>query len=158
MSSLIAVPPAPQSPENTVVAADGWYPEIDCNETRNVLRLGDVITHDRLVEALRGGMLAISGELRDWRQVQEAAGKTSLDDVAPEESVDGLTRLRLLWIRAVRYAAAAELAETHRDITATTEGQIRADAQVQTAADFRRQMTWAVRDILGTSRTAVELI
>ncbi len=146
MSSLIAAPAAPQSPENTVVAADGWYPEIDCNETRAVLRLGDIVPHERLVSAILGALIHVMGELRAWRSAQEAAGAQGLAAVAPLDEVNGQSRLCLLFTRAVVYTAGVQLAETHRDVTATKEGEA------------RREATWAIRDILGVTRTAVELI
>lgn len=158
MSSLIAVPAAPQSPQNTVVAVDGWYPEIDCNETREFLRLGDVVPHERLVSAIIGGIIAVTGELRAWRFVWEIAGAGALNAIAPTDEINGFNRLELLFIRAVRYSAGAQLGELHRDVSATKEGNERADDQLLSAADYRREATWAIRDILGVTRTAVELI
>ena len=157
-SPFVSVPAAPQSPENTVVVADGWFPEIDCNETRDVLRLGDVVTHARLEAALLGGMITVMGELAAWRAGHEAEGKTCLAQVAPETTIAGHNRHELLFRRAARFAAAAELAELHRDVTATKEGDDRADVQLLTASDYRRLSTWAIRDILKVTRTAVELI
>lgn len=155
--SLVAVPPAPQSPASAFVRGDGWYPDIDCNAARDVLRLGDVVTHARLVAALSGAMLAIGGELRAWRAARIAEGKTSLAAVSAE-TVDDLPALEVLYTRAVRFTAAAELAELHRAVSATSDGAARADSQLLSAADYRRLATHAVRDILGTTRTAVELI
>lgn len=156
--TFVAVPPAPASPEDTAVVADGWYPAIDCNEMRAALRIGEVVTHDRLFAAIQSGMIAVIDELRVWRAVQDAAGHASMAAVAPDENIGGQPRLVLLFTRAVRFAAASELVELHRDISATNDGLNRAESQLQTAADYRRMMTWAVRDILGVSRTAVELI
>lgn len=158
MSSLIAVPAAPQSPENTVVVADGWFPEIDCNDTRAVLRLGDVVPHERLVSAILGALIAMMGELRAWRAAQEAAGAGALDAVEPLGEINGQHRLVLLFTRAVQMTVGAQLAETHRDVSATKEGAARAEPQLLTAADYRREATWAIRDILGVTRTSVELI
>lgn len=156
--SFTAVPPAPASPEGTVVAVDNWYPPIDCNAMRDVLRLGTVVTHKQLVDAIQGGVITVVQDLASWRAAREAAGATSLDDVAPEEVVGDQTRLSVLFTRAVRFAAAAELAELHRDLSATAEGSARAESQLLTAADYERMRINAVRDILGTSRVAVELI
>jgi hypothetical protein len=36
-----------------VVPGDGWWPDIDCNAMRDALRLGQIVTHARLVAALR---------------------------------------------------------------------------------------------------------
>ena len=156
--SLIATPPRPASPPAVQVSAGDWYPAIDLNRTRDVLRLGEVVTHTRLIEAVRGAVLHVMDELSAWRAAQVDAGHASLDAVAPEIRIDGVSRLSHLWMRAVRFTAAAELAETHRDISATSEGSNRADSQLLSAADYRRLATAAIRDMLGTTRTAVELI
>lgn len=156
--SFVAVPPTPQSPVYSSVSAGDWWPELDCNETRDALRLGDVVTHDRLRGALQGGIITVTGELREWKAAQIAAGYAVLADVDPDDEIDGIPRLELLFVRAVRFQAAAELAELHRNATATNDLITRNDAEVLTAADYRRMALHAVRDILGTTRTAVELI
>lgn len=66
--------------------------------------------------------------------------------------------LTVLYTRAVRFHAGAELAELHRDLSATTDGQTRAEPQLLTAEDYRKHATAAIRDILGVPRTTVELI
>ncbi len=156
--SFVSVPPAPASPANTVVTAGEWWPEIDCNAMRSQLRIGEIVTHDRLVAEVRAGLMTVLDELRDWQAAQIAAGFEALAAVAPEPAIDGISRLEHLFIRAVHFAAAASLTELHRDISATDQGQQRSESNLQTAADYRRMLTWAVRDILGTTRTAVELI
>lgn len=156
--SFVALPPSPTSPENSVVAGDGWYPDIDCNAMRDALRITDQITHPRLTGAIEGGLLTVEGELAFWRATREAEGATSLADVDPDRQTAGEHRLTLLYTRAVRFHAAAELAELHRDLSATTDGQIRAEPQMLTAEEYRKLATQAVRDILGQPRVAVELI
>lgn len=157
-SPLIAVPASPASPANTVVTGGGWWPDVDCNQARAELRLPEIVTHERLVSAIRGAMLDITAQLSAWRALREADGAASLAEVDDGDEIDGLGRSTHLFLRAVRFTAAAELAELHRDITATTAGQDRGDAQLLTAADYRRLAIHAVRDLLGTTRVAVELI
>lgn len=157
-SPLIAAPPAPQSPVGVVVQADGWWPDIDLNAMRDALRLGDVVTHARLAAEVEAALLSVDGELAAWRTAREAEGFAALVDIEPERIVGDCTRLEVLFTRAVRFTAAASLAELHRDATATNEALTRADADIQSAADYRRAATWAIRDILGATRTAVELL
>lgn len=156
--SFVALPPSPASPDGSVVDGDGWYPAIAVGAMRDALRIGEIVTHARVVAAIAGGMLSIEGELAEWRALREEEGAASLDEVEPDRTLAGEHRLTLLYIRAVRFAAAAELAELHRDLTATQEGQARADTQATTAEDYRKLATHAVRDVLGVGRTAVELI
>lgn len=156
--SFVALPPAPTSPNASKVVGDGWYPDIDCNAMRDKLRITDQITHARLIGAIEGGLLTVEGELAFWRAKKESEGATSLADVDPDRLIAGEHRLTLLYTRAVRFSAAAELAELHRDLSATTDGQARAEPQMLTAEDYRKLATQAVRDILGVPRVAVELI
>jgi hypothetical protein len=158
MSSLISVPAAPLSPADAVVEADGWYPAIDCTAARKVLRLGDGVTHERLVSAILGAMITVMGELRQWRTAQDATGATNIEAVDPDAQVGGEHKLKLLFTRAVVCTVGAQLAETHRDVSATADGEKRADQQLLSAGDYRREATWAIRDILGVPRTCVELL
>ncbi|WP_084390888.1 head completion/stabilization protein [Novosphingobium capsulatum] len=156
--SFVSVPPDPVSPPGSTMPGDGWWPDIDCNAMRDALRLGELVTHARLLGALEGGLLTVEGELAIWRAAREAEGCASLAEVEPARTIGGKPRAVVLYTRAVRCAAAAELAETHRDVTATTHGQARADDEKLTAADYRRMVTEAVRDLIGTTRVAIELI
>ncbi|MBK6801638.1 head completion/stabilization protein [Novosphingobium sp.] len=155
---LVAVPSPPASPTGTTVAADDFFPEIDCLAVRDALRLSDAVTHVRLVEAIRGGLITVLDQLTNWRAARLAEGYANLSEIEPDRIIDDATRLEHLFQRAVRFYAAAELAELHRDVSATEAGQARADIQLLTAADYRRLGIQAVRDMLGTSRIAVELI
>ncbi len=157
MNAFVSTPPAPASPAASVVESDGWYPGIDANAMRDALRIGTIVTHPRLVAAIEGAMISAMRELSAWRVAREGDGFASLEAVDPA-TINGTARLVILWTRTVRCLAAAELAELHRDITATADGATRADADLTTAEDYRRMGTHALRDMLGVTRTAVELI
>lgn len=213
-SPLIALPPSPASPDYATVAGDGWWPEIDRNAARDALRLGEVVTDARLVAALEGAWLTVTGDLAEW-QAQLAAlpsPPATLETVtaahlsmlqvpargpywatwndatriadqmgdnpfAPKisrytparaawlagtmtdtASGDTLPRLCILFIRATRMVAASELVQLYRDMGMTTKGDVRAEAMLDTGADYRRMAGDAVRDILGTPRITSELI
>lgn len=156
--TFVALPASPTSPANSVVAGDGWYPDIDVNAMRDALRITDQVTHARIVGAIEGGLLTVEGELAYWRATKEADSFETLEEVDPHRTIGGEHRLTVLYLRAVRFHAAAELAELHRDLSATTDGQARAEPQLLTAEDYRKLATQTVRDILGVPRVAVELI
>lgn len=122
---------------------------------RDALRITHQITHARLTGAIEGGLLTVEGELAFWRATKESEGAATLEAVESDRTVAGKHRLTLLYTRAVRFHAAGELAELHRDLPATTEGQARVDLQMLTAEDYHKLATQAVRDILGTPRVAV---
>jgi Phage head completion protein (GPL) len=160
--TFVSVPPAPASPGKALVSAGDWWPEIDCNAMRDALRIGEIVTHERLVAEVQNGLLTVLGELREWKAARVLEGHASLAAFAaasaPGDEIDGVSHVEHLFVRAVRCTAAAGLVELHRDIAASEQGQNRSESNLQTAADYRRMATWALRDILGVTRTAVELI
>lgn len=216
-SPLISLPPSPASPAESASGGDGWFPGVDRNAARAALRLGEIVTDDRLIAALEGAALTVSGELTQWQAELLAIGAVSLAAVTvthllamrvPGEygrypdawhdrwaqqwatdqawtsaitmpypvwydrprygparaawlaaEVDGTTtRLAVIYTRAVRYLAAAELVDLSRDMGATHRGDIRAEARDDPAAEYRRIGAESVRDILGATRSAVELV
>ncbi len=158
MNGFVATPPAPQSPAQAVVEADGWFPAIDVNAMRDAMRLKGDVPHPRLVAAIEGGILTVLGDLAIWKATHVDAGKEGLEEVEPEKTIGGRPRLVLLFERAVRFAAAAELADLARDNSATADATPRIEDEPLVAEDMRRISLNAVRDILGVGRVDVELI
>lgn len=167
MSDMISTPPAPASPVNSTVGADGWFSDIDVNAIRDTIRMGEgIVTHARLVAAIEGAMLTAMRQpaLRDWRTAQIALGHDDLASVEPDLMVNGRTRPEVIWERIIRYYAAAELAEINRDLIATDQATIRADNERMTADDYRRLGHDALADLINigaaqsVARNAVELI
>ena len=76
------------------------------------------------------------------------------------DSATGATSARLvvLFTRAVRFSAAAELVELYRDMGMTTKADARAESMLSTGGDYRRMAIEHVRDILGVTRVTSELI
>ncbi len=54
----------------------------------------------------------------------------------------------VIWERIIRYYAAAEIADTHRDLVATDQANIRGENERLTADDYRRMAHNAVSDLL----------
>jgi hypothetical protein len=147
MAGLIA-PPDNADPDNATVAADGWFPPVPLAGIRDTIRLGEgVVTTARLQAAIEGAILTCLRALADWRSARALSGMADLDSVT-EDQVAGQNKAVLLWQRAVRYYAAAELADQHRDVTATDDGLDRADEKTETADAYRRLAYAAVADLL----------
>lgn len=145
--SLIA-PPDHADPADAEVAADGWFPAVPLAGIRDTIRLGEgVVPTPRLTAAIEGAILSALRALAEWRSARALEGHASLQAVTDDE-VAGKNKAVLLWERAVRYYAAAELADQHRDVTATDDGLDRADEKSETADDYRRLAYAAVADLL----------
>jgi hypothetical protein len=140
-----------------VVTNDDWFPDVDPAGVKNEQRIPDSITGPRLRAAIVAAIITVGNELADWQARQQAAGYASLAQV-PAPKIDGQTRHVLLYQRAVAAYAKADLVERYRDVDFTGAGQRDADAVQPSIGELRRDAIHAVRDILGRSRTDVELI
>ncbi|MBX9860633.1 MAG: head completion/stabilization protein [Sphingomonas sp.] len=157
MTGFVAAPPAAAAPVADAIAGDGWWPALSIAVFREATRLGTMVTDLRAREALLGAAITVGDALAAWRAGHEAAGVEELKDV-PGRAIGGETRATVLWRRAVYATAAADLAETHNDISATDQGRKTSDARATSAADHRRNAIVAIRDLLGASRARVALL
>jgi hypothetical protein len=159
MSGFVAQPPSsPPTPDPLdQVAGDAFWPAISIADFRDGFAVASAVTDVRVRDALRGGMLLVRRELRDWKAAHVLAGAAQLEDIDDEE-LDGERAAVLLYRRAACSTAAADLAETHHEISATADGRDRIAEQATAADELRRAATHAIRDILGVTRTTVELI
>lgn len=157
MSDFVAAPPAPPAAVADAIVGDGWWPDLSIAKFRDAVRMPMVITDGRVRDAVVNGAISAAVELGEWRQAREAEGKANL------AAIDGPTfggeKLPvILWRRAVYSFAAADLADTQNDITATDKGAQRHDVEARSAPDHRRNATVAIRDLQGKTRTRVALL
>lgn len=150
MSGFVASPASPASPPGVKVEADGaFWPDVDVNAVRAMVRLGDTtVPHTRLVATIEGAIIAAMDDLAPWQARQEAAGHTTLEQAADGRTVAGRPVTEVLWQRAVAYLAAAALGDGNADLTATSEGMDRAQDKRLVADDFRRMAATALRSLM----------
>lgn len=157
MTGFVAAPPAAPAPIADVVPLDGWWPDLSIAAFREAMRLGAMISDGRAREALLGAAITVGDALAAWRAGHEATGAEALADV-PGRAIGSETRASVLWRRAVYATAAADLAETHNDISATDQGRKANEARATSAAEHRRNAIAAIRDLLEKSRSRVTLL
>lgn len=153
MSAFVASGTAPGGHINT----DSFWPSIDLDNLRATLRIDASVTPPRLETAVIAAAINLNRELKQWKVKQQAAGYATLADV-PDDKVNDVSVQAHLYRRAIEAAAGAEVCERYRDYSATNTGNDKAEEVAPTIDDYRRDLRWAVRDFLGTSRTTVELI
>ena len=163
MTGLIAtVLPDEDTPAPALIVNDGFFPDIDPAVFRKQHRIRDAVTPDRAREALIAAMLAVYRDLAAWALSHRAAGVRKLDDVRLSDgsisTIDGINTLVLLYQRAVFTAAKAEVVERYRDVDLTSAGQRKAEDLEPSVTELRRDSLHAIRDMLGVTRTTVELI
>lgn len=159
--SFIATANPPTAAAEPAVANDGFFPDIDPAAARAACRLDGTVTPARFRPALVAAIAGVNAELAAWAATQRAAGAATLADV-PATSIAGASLLVHHYLRAVHECAMADLAEAYREIDVTPQTAGKA-ARVTDKLDLkvdehRRNMRWAISDLLGIRRTTVELI
>lgn len=154
MSGFVATAPATTP---TSISSGDWYPDIDLTDARAVMRVDATITDARLTESIQLAMAAVEDCLDAWQAQQVELGRASLADV-PSKTIGDSTRLVLAYKRAVYATVQAELLERYRNFDSTGAAGKRAEPMDETVDDYRRNVRYAIRDILGRPRADVELI
>lgn len=159
MSNFVTVsdaPPAQAEPPIGGTNGDFW-PAIDRVALRKAARIPESVSAEQLEAAILAALVTLDNDLSSWADDQIAAGHATLAAV-PARQIAGQNRNVIVFERAVGALVKAELLEKRRDVDTTGHGDRRADATDPALAELRREATYAVRDILGVGRTAVELI
>jgi hypothetical protein len=161
-TGIVSIPPVspPCSDDDScalLVHADGWFTPVDLHALRETMRIGPAVTDARLREATLKAMVTTLRDVSAWRSEQVLCGVDHVS-LVPGPELDGGSWYENRWRTAVYNYACAELAETHRDVTATSDGSDRAEVKALSADDYRRDALHAVRDILGVTRIVAELI
>lgn len=146
---------APAQPFN--LTNDGFWPDIDAAHLRERQRIGSNVTNARLEEATVAAMISVNRELRTLKLRYMALGHDTLEAV-PADQINNESELVHTYRRAIYSEASAEVAERYRNYSATEAGAAKGEAEELTADDYRRDKRFAIRDLLGISRTTVELL
>lgn len=147
-------PDNPTTAPGEDLTSSPFWPSINTGALRDVMRIDGDITEPRLKHAAITAIAQVNQDLAGYRAESTHA---SLADV-PAEQIAGVSKLVHHYQRAVYCLARANLIERLRDYDTTGKGDDRADALEQTITDLRRDARYAVRAILGTTHTTVELI
>lgn len=151
--SEIEQPPEAELP----VVNDGFFPDIEPAAVREAARIPTSITPARLRAAILGAIMSAEIDLRAYAAASIAAGYQTIANV-PAPQLDGQSVQLIRYRRAVALYAKAELVERHRDFDTTAAGGTQADELERSIDELRRDAMHAIRDILGRTRTTVDLI
>lgn len=153
---------APAATE-TLVANDGFFPDVDLTDLRDTQRLDGTVTAQRLQAEVVAAIIAVNAQLAPWRSERVAEGYTTLDAIDAiagklVPKIGGKSLLVHLYNRAVYCVAHAVLIERYRNFDATASARKDDDVTRPGADELRRDALWAINDIVGKRRTTVELI
>lgn len=158
--TFVALPPASGSTppaEESPVINDGFFPNIDPTSVREAARIPTSITPARLRAAILGAIMTVGIDVQAFAATAIAAGHATLAAV-PAPQLDGQSVQLIRYQRAIALYAKAELIERHRDFDTTAAGGSQADELSPSIDELRRDAQHAVRDMVGRSRTVVDLI
>ena len=100
-------------------------------------------------------MDTVNAELRDYQAAQQQAGVARLQDAG-----DGRQLGR--YLRAIYAHMQADLAEAYRDIDVTPQSAGKTERVTDKIelkiGEHRRNLRWAISDLLGLCRTTVDLV
>lgn len=157
MSFLNPPAPAPAPAAEPPIENDGWFPAIDLADLRATARLDGTVTQARLRYSAMQAIVSVNAELERFQDAQRELGFADLDAV-PGPTVGGRKVKVSHYLRAVYSATQADLVERFRDYDTTGDGDKAADKLELRGDALRRDVRWAISDILGIRRTTVELI
>jgi len=146
MTGLTSTPARAPEPDDAQVVTDGWFPPVKLADVRDRLRLGEVVTTERLTEAIENAMVLAQRELAAWRTARILEGKADLAAVTIE-TLNNRNYAVLLWERIVRCFAGAEILAEYRDVSATDQGMDRAAEKDAIGEEYRRRALAAVADL-----------
>ncbi|CCA91324.1 head completion/stabilization protein [Novosphingobium sp. PP1Y] len=159
--TFVARPPEAEidqaPPAESAVINDGFFPDIEPARVREAARIPTSITPARLRAAILGAIMSVEIDLRTWAKDRMAEGCATLAAV-PAPQLDGQSVQSIRYNRAIALFTKAELIERHRDFDTTAAGSNQADELEVSIGELRRDAMHAIRDILGTTRTTVDLI
>lgn len=155
--SFIATGPAQPPEQEVVIPNSAFFPALKLSEFRKAMRVDSVTTNDRAANALNAAAIEVNQRLTAWATQQIAQGYAQLDQLPlaptalPEQNL-------FLYLRAVWSLAKANLIERYRDYDTTKTGNDKANDLEPAADDYRRDAAWAINDLVGTTRSTIELI
>ena len=154
-TGLIAT--APTAPAEGEIDSSPFWPAISLPDLRETVRLDGTVTTARLKHAVIDAITSVNRDLVDWRRAREAEGVATLAAVTGEV-INGESAYLHSYRRAIYAMTRANLLERYTDYSATGDGVKGADAKIVSSDDLYRDTRFAIRDIIGTTHTTVELI
>ncbi|MNF88643.1 Phage head completion protein (GPL) [compost metagenome] len=151
------IPTNPTNKDEGEIASAPFWPVIKLADLRAIMRTDGTITTERLRHAVIDAIAAVNSDLSGWSINRQGDGYSLLADV-PSQSINNESVLVHWYRRAVYSMARANLYERYLDSPPTADAVKDTDARDMTANDLYRDARFAIRDILGTTHTTVELI
>jgi hypothetical protein len=156
MNDFTAIASANEA-DNIEISNISFFPAINISDVRKTQRLDGTVTTERLKAAITSAIIAVNDDLYSWRITKQAAGITSINDLS-DQQINGESKYLLLYKHAVYSWANALLNEQYINFDATAKAKGDIEPSIDSIGNLYRNARYAIRDILGKSRSTMELI
>ena len=140
------------TPSQIIIESDPFYPGIDLDHIREIVRIDSAVTNERLQQAIIEEVLDTNRLLVSLKAKAGALSELSTTQINDQPDTD------FLYLSAVANGVAAKLNENYRNYDSSNAGAKKAEQAECTVDDYRRNKQWAIQHLLGQNHTVVELI
>lgn len=151
-SATGVIPPVPV--DSPVIANTFFFPDVDPAQVSERVRLGHVVTDERMRAAIKSAMAEVNAELYLYREQQIRDGYKRLADV-PAEVLDGESLKCFHYLSAVCAMTTAVIFERYRSYDSSAKGDKKAEALEVSVDDQWRDMRWHLSRLQGQARGMV---
>ena len=140
------------TPSHIQIKSDPFYPAIDLDHIREIVRIDGAVTNERLKQTIIEEVIDLNRLLKSLKEKASA-----LSDLA-ETQINDQPATNFLYLSAVANGVAAKVNENYRNYDSSNSGGKKAEQAECTVDDYRRNRQWAIQQLLGENHTVVELI
>lgn len=145
------------NPEDKSIGCGTFYPAITRKEFFDAYRIPLELPLSTVDTHLRQGIINVRRALKEWKAEQEIAGCATLASV-PQEEVDDVGELTVLWNRAVYCEAKAEVLKETESANRREIAENSAKTSEETEEKYREFAQDAIRMIVGEGRVSIDII
>jgi hypothetical protein len=135
-----------------MLASGDFWPVISLDDLRGELRVDGAVTDTRLKNAALYAIIDTNKQLT--RLMGQAARLVDLNN----DKINNVPVNEILYFQAVSAGAGAKLTERYRGYDSSAELDKKAEHNMRSADEYRRDQQMAIRDLLGMTHVTVELI
>ncbi|MEQ1369178.1 head completion/stabilization protein [Acinetobacter schindleri] len=135
-----------------VIKSDSFYPNVDLDHIREIVRIDGAVTDARLQQAIIEEVIDVNRLLKSLKDKADQLSDLSTSEINDQPETD------YLYLSAVANGVAAKINENYRNYDSSNSGAKKAEQAELTVDDYRRNKQWAILQLLGENHTVVELI
>lgn len=143
---------APSTTENAEIKNDDFFPNITLDQVRKGVRLDGSVTNERLKDSIINAMLEVNKQLKSLKL--KANQLNELGTLV----IDGIPDTEHHYRKAIYSCVSSDINEKYQSYDSSEAGQKKAEELKRTIGEQRRNLRWAIRDLLGINRCTVDLI